>query len=136
MSDTSCSAKMKKYRLVNRRCFTRKSFLMVSKMSGANQPSEGSLKLEISDLEIRKNLSLVVRKPVFKVSDQVLHKMGCTVTEDGWKLEISDLGSRGSMAKTKALISFSICVFVFAYGRSRFSHDVAHRVSRQQKQRL
>ena len=37
------------------------------------------------------------------------------------------------MAKTKALISFAvtaklICVFVFAYAKSRFSHDVAHLV--------
>ena len=35
------------------------------------------------------------------------------------------------VAKTKALISFAvtaklICVFVFAYAKSRFSHDVAH----------
>ena len=35
------------------------------------------------------------------------------------------------MAKTKALISFAvtaklICVFVFAYAKSRFSHDTAH----------
>ena len=28
-------------------------------------------------------LSLVVRKPVLGVSDQVQHKLGCTVTEDG-----------------------------------------------------
>ena len=27
-------------------------------------------------------LSLVVRKPVFGVSDQVRHKLGCTTTED------------------------------------------------------
>ena len=27
--------------------------------------------------------SLVLRKPVFGVSDQVLHKPGCTATEDG-----------------------------------------------------
>ena len=40
-------------------------------------------------------LSLVVRKPVFGVSDQVRHKPGCTATEDGMRLEISDLGSRG-----------------------------------------
>ena len=38
------------------------------------------------------------------------------------------------MAKTKALISFAvtaklICVFVFAYAKSRFSHDAAHVVS-------
>ena len=36
-------------------------------------------------------MSLVVRKPVFRVSDQVPHKPGCTPTEDGRKLEISDL---------------------------------------------
>ena len=28
-------------------------------------------------------LSLVLRKPVFGVSDQVSHKRGCTATEDG-----------------------------------------------------
>ena len=28
-------------------------------------------------------ISLVVRKPVFGVSDQVRHKPGCTATEDG-----------------------------------------------------
>ena len=40
-------------------------------------------------------LSLVVRKPVFRVSDDVGHKPGCTVTEHGSGLEISDLRSRG-----------------------------------------
>ena len=35
------------------------------------------------------------------------------------------------VAKTKALISFAVtakltCVFVFAYAKSRFSHDEAH----------
>ena len=35
------------------------------------------------------------------------------------------------MAKTKALISFAVtakltCVFVFAYAKSRFSHNEAH----------
>ena len=35
------------------------------------------------------------------------------------------------IGKTKALISFAvtaklICVFVFAYAKSRFSHDAAH----------
>ena len=41
------------------------------------------------------HMSLVVRKPVFGVSDQVRYKSGCTATEDGQRLEISDLGSRG-----------------------------------------
>ena len=42
------------------------------------------------------HLSLV-RTPVFGVSDQVPHKSGCAITEDGWRLEISDLGSRGNV---------------------------------------
>ena len=37
---------------------------------------------------VLKYLSLVVRKPVFGVSDQVPHKPGCTATEDGYRLEI------------------------------------------------
>ena len=41
------------------------------------------------------NMSLVVRKPVFWVSDQVRHKPGCTTTEDSKRLEISDLDRRG-----------------------------------------
>ena len=35
-----------------------------------------------------------MRKPVFDITDQVPHKPGCTATEDGWRHEISDLGSR------------------------------------------
>ena len=35
-----------------------------------------------------------MRKPVFGVSDQVLHKPGCAITEYGKRLEISDLESR------------------------------------------
>ena len=41
-------------------------------------------------------MSRVMRKPIFGVSDQVRHKPACKATEDGWRLEISDLGSRGS----------------------------------------
>ena len=40
-------------------------------------------------------MSLVVRKPVFGVSDQVRQKPGSTTTQDGYRLEISDLESRG-----------------------------------------
>ena len=74
-------------------------------------------------------MSLVVRKPVFWVLDLLPHKPVCTAIEDGWRLEISELGSRG-VAKTKALISFAvtaklICVFVFANAKSRISHDEA-----------
>ena len=35
-----------------------------------------------------------MRKPVFRVSDQVRHKPSCTTTEDRWRLEISDLDRR------------------------------------------
>ena len=42
-------------------------------------------------------MSLVLRKPVSGVSDQVRHKPGCTATEDALKLEISDLESRGGV---------------------------------------
>ena len=34
-------------------------------------------------------------KTGFGVSDQVPHKLGCTTTEDSYRLEISDLESRG-----------------------------------------
>ena len=37
----------------------------------------------------------LVRKPVFGVSDLVRHKPGCTTTEDGLRLEISYIRSRG-----------------------------------------
>ena len=40
-------------------------------------------------------MSLVLRKPVFGVNNQVHYKPGCTATEDGQRLEISDLESRG-----------------------------------------
>ena len=36
-----------------------------------------------------------MRKPVFGVFDQVRHKPGCTIIEDGKRFEISDLGSKG-----------------------------------------
>ena len=92
-------------------------------------------------------MSLVVRKPVFGVSDQVLHKPGCRHTEDGKRLEILYLGStcRGFVssyvAKTKALISFAvtaklICFFVFAYAKSRFSHNEAQMIEKQVTQTL
>ena len=38
----------------------------------------GRHKKDMSD-----NMSLVIRKPVVGVSDQVPHKPGCTATEDG-----------------------------------------------------
>ena len=48
-----------------------------------------------SNIFYQHEVSLVVRKPVFGVSDHVRHKPGCTATEDGYRLEISDLDRRG-----------------------------------------
>ena len=45
-------------------------------------------------------MSRVMRKPVFRASDQVQHKQGCTTTGDGQRLEILDLGSRGIVLST------------------------------------
>ena len=85
-------------------------------------------------------MSLVVRKPVFGVSDLVRHKPGCAVIEDGLRLEISDLRRRGihctiRVAKTKALISFAVtaklvCVFIFAYAHNEAHMGHDHMVSR------
>ena len=69
-------------------------------------------------------------------SDQFRQKPGCTATEDCKRLKISDLESSKRdctipVAKTKALISCAvtaqpICVLVFAYAKSWFSHNEAH----------
>ena len=36
-----------------------------------------------------------MRKPVFGLNDNVLHRPGCIATKDGLRFEISDLGSGG-----------------------------------------
>ena len=46
-----------------------------------------------TDQEVHSDMSRDVRKPVFGVSDQIRHK---PATEDGLRLEISDMESRGS----------------------------------------
>ena len=40
------------------------------------------------------SMSCAIRKPDFGVSDQVKHKPGCTITDDGNRHEMSDLGRR------------------------------------------
>ena len=47
--------------------------------------------LGVISYHIRHSMSGNERKWVFRVSDQVRHKPVCAVTEDGLKLEISDL---------------------------------------------
>ena len=44
-----------------------------------------------------------MRKPVYRVSDQVRHKLGCTASGDSLRLEISDLGRRGIALSTRGL---------------------------------
>ena len=79
-------------------------------------------------------LSLVTRKPVFGVCDQVRHERACVATEATQRLEISDLETRGIILSrqrtTNALIRLRGCAgwsasLLFAYGINRFSHDVA-----------
>ena len=55
-------------------------------------------KLEVDEMKVDEmevdEMSLVLRKPLFGVSDQVPHKPGFTTTQDGQRLEISYIGSR------------------------------------------
>ena len=75
------------------------------------------------------NLNLVVRKPVFGVSGQVRHNRAAQPQKMARGLKFCmKRDFTIYVAKTKALISFAvtaklICVFVFAYAKSRFSHD-------------
>ena len=40
-------------------------------------------------------MSCNARKPIIWVPDKVRHKLSCTATEDGYRVAISDEGSRG-----------------------------------------
>ena len=77
-----------------------------------------------------KHVSHVLRKPVFGVSDLVLHKSGCTTTEDGQRLEIFWIRKKRHctiyVVKTKALIS-CVLIIVFAIAK-RVSHNLAHMI--------
>ena len=70
-----------------------------------------------------------MRKPVFVVSDTNQAEQSLNMARD-LKFRIERYCTI-LVAKTKAQISFTvtaklICVFVFAYAKSRFSHDAAH----------
>ena len=45
--------------------------------------SSGFIAYSKAGFENTAHMSLIIRKPVFRVSDQVSHKPGCTATEDG-----------------------------------------------------
>ena len=64
------------------------------------------------------------------VSDLVRHKPGCSSTEDGLRLEISDLESRKIVLSKAKVTAKLICVFVFAYAKCWFSRDAAQIRSR------
>ena len=81
---------------------------------------------------INDDMSLVTRKPVFRPDR---YKPVCVATEARWKLEISDMETRGIILSkqqtTKVLIRLRGCTgwsapLLFAYGKNRFSHDAAH----------
>ena len=78
-----------------------------------------------------------MRKPIFRIFDQVRNKWDCTTTDDGYRIEIKDLRRRGmtiSMQQyLKVLISCTvtvqhICAYAFE-NKKRFSHDVAQLLS-------
>ena len=74
-----------------------------------------------------------MRKPVFGVSYQVQHKPGCTATESGMRLEISDLEEEGLYylySENKGSDQLhghcaADSIFVFACAKSRFLYDGA-----------
>ena len=62
------------------------------------------------------------KKPTFCNSDQVRHKSGCRASDDGWKLEISDLRRRAIALFAKGK-ERPIVIFVFAILKSPYSCD-------------
>ena len=98
---------------------------------------EGSQLVRLTDagcIPDRKQLSLVMRKPVFGVFEQARFKPVCSAKKASYRLEISDIETRDIMLFkqqiTKLLISLRGCTgwsapLLFAYGKNRFSHDVA-----------
>ena len=80
-------------------------------------------------------MSLVTRKPVSGISDQVRLKPACSAKKASYSLEIVHVASIGIILSrqqtTKALIRLRCCAdwsapLLFAFGKNRFSHDVTH----------
>ena len=79
----------------------------------------------------KRGTSHITRKPVFGMCNQGRFKLVCAVTETRWRLEISDIETKGiilSRQRTaKVLIRLRLCAawsmpLLFAYGINRFSH--------------
>ena len=75
-----------------------------------------------------------MRKPIFKVSDQVYHRPAVQPKNLARSLKFQIFRKQRDctiyVAKTKALISCTvtsqlICAFVFPLAKSRFSHEAA-----------
>ena len=64
--------------------------------------------VETPEFKAMSHISHVTTRPVFGVSDQVQHKLGCTATENDYRLEISDLGSTIYVGKENELISCAV----------------------------
>ena len=80
--------------------------------------------VETPEFKAMSHISHVTTRPVFRVSDQVQHELGCTATGNGYRLEISDLGSTFYVVKETALISCAvtaqlICTFCFSVCKSQ-----------------
>ena len=65
-----------------------------------------------------------MRKPVFRVSDQIRHNPGCTATDVRDFLNLDSSGIVLSITGTVQLI----CAFVFAWAKRRFFLDAAHSI--------
>ena len=84
---------------------------------------------------INNYMSLITRKPVFGVGDQVRLKPACSATDTSYRLELSAIASRDFILSrqrtTKALIRLCGCAgwsapLLFAYGIKMFFHYMAH----------
>ena len=83
-------------------------------------------------------MSLVVREPVFVIPTRSetnravqLHKMTrglkfCMQEEEGLYYPCGENKCADQLRRSWAVTAELICVFVFAYVKSRFSHDAAH----------
>ena len=79
--------------------------------------------LLFTEITALKQVSLVTRKPVFGVFDQVRLKPACSATETSYRLDISDLETRGIILPRQRTTKALICKLI--YGINRFSHDMA-----------
>ena len=79
---------------------------------------------------LAEEMSRVMRKTVFGVSDQVRHKPDCAATEDGYRLRVQKVeGLDYLCSETKGAEQMRglICALICAF-TSRFSHDAAQYV--------